>query len=174
MIIMHPKAARSKKHSSEIQSRRNIPAYSTCSHKANIDLKRSMGQVDFRQKQTSTIRMIQMQWQKQLPKHSTFNILVSAAVEIWKGTRLLVWRQLLQRYVLLHKVPVIDQLQKGNSKLQPGVPIASYSKAVPSRTIWRRALMPRQPYSVAVLSTGGRFSSSSLRGEDRDERWSLL
>lgn len=42
-------------------------------------------------------------------QHSTFNILVSAAVEIWKGTRLLVWRQLLQRYVLLHKVPVIDQ-----------------------------------------------------------------
>ena len=53
-----------------------------------------------------------------------------------------------------------------------------------------RALMPRQPYSVAVPSTGGRFSSSSLRflspanggteggvktiGEDRDERWSLL
>ena len=53
-----------------------------------------------------------------------------------------------------------------------------------------RALMPRQPYSVAVLSTGGRFSSSSLRflspanggteggvktiEEDRDERWSLL
>ena len=31
----------------------------------------------------------------------------------------------------------------------------------------------RQPYSVAVLSTGGRFPSSSLRGEDRDERWSL-
>ena len=42
-------------------------------------------------------------------QHSTFNILVAAAVEIWKGTRLLVWRQLLQRYVLLHKVPVIDQ-----------------------------------------------------------------
>ena len=37
--------------------------------------------------------------------------LTSAAVEIWKGTRLLVWRQLLQRYVLLHKVPVIDQPQ---------------------------------------------------------------
>ena len=37
-----------------------------------------------------------------------------------------------------------------------------------------RPLMVRQPYSVAVLSTGGRFSSSSLRGEDRDERWSLL
>ena len=36
--------------------------------------------------------------------------LTSAAVEIWKGTRLLVWRQLLQRYVLLHKVPVIDQV----------------------------------------------------------------
>ena len=43
-------------------------------------------------------------------QHSTFNILVSAAVEIWKGTLLLVWRQLLQRYVLLHKVPVIDQV----------------------------------------------------------------
>ena len=40
---------------------------------------------------------------------SFFTQLVSAAVEIWKGTRLLVWRQLLQRYVLLHKVPVIDQ-----------------------------------------------------------------
>lgn len=44
-------------------------------------------------------------------QHSAFNILASAAVEIWKGTRLLVWRQLLQRYVLLHKVPVIDQPQ---------------------------------------------------------------
>lgn len=41
---------------------------------------------------------------------SFFTQLVSAAVEIWKGTRLLVWRQLLQRYVLLHKVPVIDQV----------------------------------------------------------------
>ena len=41
---------------------------------------------------------------------SLFEQLTSAAVEIWKGTRLLVWRQLLQRYVLLHKVPVIDQL----------------------------------------------------------------
>ena len=28
-------------------------------------------------------------------------------------------------------------------------------KAVPSRTIWRRPLMVRQPYSVAVPSTGG-------------------
>ena len=44
-------------------------------------------------------------------QYSTFNILVAAAVELWKGTRLLVWRQLLQRYVLLHKVPVIDQPQ---------------------------------------------------------------
>lgn len=40
---------------------------------------------------------------------SFFTQLVAAAVELWKGTRLLVWRQLLQRYVLLHKVPVIDQ-----------------------------------------------------------------
>ena len=42
---------------------------------------------------------------------SPFTQLTAAAVEIWKGTRLLVWRQLLQRYVLLHKVPVIDQPQ---------------------------------------------------------------
>ena len=27
---------------------------------------------------------------------------------MWQGARMLVWRQLLQRYVLLHKVPVID------------------------------------------------------------------
>ena len=45
---------------------------------------------------------------------SLFTQLTSAAVEIWKGTRLLVWRQLLQRYVLLHKVPVIDQPQNEN------------------------------------------------------------
>lgn len=44
-------------------------------------------------------------------QHSTFNILVAAAVEMWKGTRLLVWRRLLQRYVLLHKVPVVEQPQ---------------------------------------------------------------
>ena len=30
-------------------------------------------------------------------------------------------------------------------------------KAVPSRTTWRRSLMVRQPYSVAVPSTGGRL-----------------
>ncbi len=30
-------------------------------------------------------------------------------------------------------------------------------KAVPFRTTWRRPLMVRQPYSVAVLSTGGRL-----------------
>ena len=29
--------------------------------------------------------------------------------------------------------------------------------AVPSRKTWRRPLMVRQPYSVAVLSTGGRL-----------------
>ena len=40
---------------------------------------------------------------------SLFAQLTSAAVEMWKGTRLLVWRKLLQRYVLLHKVPVVDQ-----------------------------------------------------------------
>ena len=34
--------------------------------------------------------------------------LTSAAVEVWQGARLLVWRKLLQRYVLLHKVPIVD------------------------------------------------------------------
>ena len=42
-------------------------------------------------------------------QHSTFNILVAAAVEVWQGARFLVWRKLLQRYVLLHKIPVVDQ-----------------------------------------------------------------
>ncbi len=36
---------------------------------------------------------------------SLFTSLASAAVEMWQGTRLLVWRKLLQRHVLLHKVP---------------------------------------------------------------------
>ena len=40
---------------------------------------------------------------------SLFPQLSSAAVEVWQGARLLVWRKLLQRYVLLHKVPVVDQ-----------------------------------------------------------------
>ena len=36
-------------------------------------------------------------------------------------------------------------------------------KAVPSRTTWRRPLMVRQPYSAAVLSTGGRLHPRFLR-----------
>lgn len=40
---------------------------------------------------------------------SLFTQLSAAAVEIWQGARMLVWRKLLQRYVLLHRVPVIDQ-----------------------------------------------------------------
>lgn len=40
---------------------------------------------------------------------SLFSQLSAAAVEVWQGARLLVWRQFLQRYVLLHKVPVVDQ-----------------------------------------------------------------
>ena len=34
---------------------------------------------------------------------------------------------------------------------------SNYIYAVPARTIWRRPLMVRQPYSVAVPSTGGRL-----------------
>ena len=30
-------------------------------------------------------------------------------------------------------------------------------QAVPTRILWRRPLIVRQPYSVAVLSTGGRL-----------------
>lgn len=37
-----------------------------------------------------------------------FTQLAAAAVEVWQGARMLVWRKLLQRYVLLHKVPVVD------------------------------------------------------------------
>lgn len=41
------------------------------------------------------------------------------AVEIWQGTRLQEWRQLLQQYVLLHKVPIEDQpsVISGNKEL---------------------------------------------------------
>ena len=37
-----------------------------------------------------------------------FSQLTAAAVEVWQGARLLIWRKLLQRHVLLHKVPIID------------------------------------------------------------------
>ena len=47
-------------------------------------------------------------------------------------------------------------------------------KAVPSRRIWRRPLMVRQPYSVAVLSTGGRLHPSFLRREGLVRMWSSL
>ena len=36
-------------------------------------------------------------------------------------------------------------------------PHLTLPQAVPARTTMARALMPRQPYSVAVLSTGGRL-----------------
>ena len=42
------------------------------------------------------------------------------------------------------------------SKAVPQI-IPTYSKAVPARTIWRRPMMVRQTYSVAVLSTRGRL-----------------
>ena len=71
-----------------------------------------------------------------------------------------------------------------------------YSKAVPSRTTmaralklnrsppfprrshpaqpWRRALMPRQPYSAAVPSTGGRLHPRFLRKRGLGRKWSSL
>ena len=48
-----------------------------------------------------------------------------------------------------------------------------FLQAVPFRTIWRRPLMVRQPYSVAVPSTGGRLHP--LVPEEREawrEKWS--
>ena len=46
-----------------------------------------------------------------------------------------------------------------------------YPHAVPSRTIWRRPLMVRQPYSEAVPSSGGRLHPlSSLREERLGEK----
>ena len=48
------------------------------------------------------------------------------------------------------------------------------NKAVPSRKTWRRPLMVRQPYSVAVLSTGGRLHPSFQRREGLVRMWSSL
>ena len=48
-----------------------------------------------------------------------------------------------------------------NGKPSPDIP--TFIQAVPARTTMARAVMPRQPYSEAVPSTGGRFPSSSLR-----------
>ena len=48
-------------------------------------------------------------------------------------------------------------------------------KAVPSRKTWRRPLMVRQPYSVAVPSTGGRLHPLSPEGKGAwGKRWSSL
>ena len=49
-----------------------------------------------------------------------------------------------------------------------------FLQAVPSRTTWRRPLMVRQPYSVAVPSTGGRLHPSFLRREGLVRMWSSL
>ena len=51
----------------------------------------------------------------------------------------------------------------GYSKLSPGGPIP-HNLA--------RALMPRQPYSVAVLSTGGRLHPRFLRKRGLGRKWS--
>ena len=48
-----------------------------------------------------------------------------------------------------------------------------YIPGGPSSTIWRRPLMVRQPYSVAVLSTGGRLHPLVPEGREAwRERWS--
>ena len=52
---------------------------------------------------------------------------------------------------------------------------ASYSKLSPGGPIphnLARALMPRQPYSVAVLSTGGRLHPRFLRKRGLGRKWS--
>ena len=53
--------------------------------------------------------------------------------------------------------------------------IANYSKLYPGGPIphnLARALMPRQPYSVAVLSTGGRLHPRFLRKRGLGRKWS--
>ena len=55
--------------------------------------------------------------------------------------------------------------------------IANYSKLYPGGPIphnLARALMPRQPYSVAVLSTGGRLHPRFLRKRGLGRKWSPL
>ena len=54
--------------------------------------------------------------------------------------------------------------------------IANYSKLYPGGPIphnLARALMPRQPYSVAVLSTGGRLHPRFLRKRGLGRKWSF-
>ena len=46
------------------------------------------------------------------------------------------------------------------------------NKAVPSRKTWRRPLMVRQPWSVAVPSTGGRLHPRFLRKRGLGRKWS--
>ena len=51
--------------------------------------------------------------------------------------------------------------------LNPHLPLP---QAVPARITWRRPLMPRRPYSVAVLSTRGRLHPRFLREERLGEK----
>ena len=69
------------------------------------------------------------------------------------------------------------QNSQGKSALITTKSIVNYKLLFPGGPIpqnMARPLMVRQPYSVAVLSTGGRFSPSLLRREGRGERWSPL
>ena len=63
-----------------------------------------------------------------------------------------------------------------NNVLQFGIYINMYHHSMRSHPAqpWRRPLMVRQPYSVAVLSTGGRLHLSFLRREGLVRMWSSL
>ena len=58
--------------------------------------------------------------------------------------------------LLSKKAPFIIKLYLSEVDIELYNCVSLY-KAVPSRITWRRPLMVRQPYSVAVLSTGGRL-----------------
>ena len=55
------------------------------------------------------------------------------------------------------KMPKICKLSANYHKTSTSIILSTFPQAVPSRTTWRRPLMVRQPYSVAVPSTGGRL-----------------
>ena len=69
-----------------------------------------------------------------------------------------------QNYAFFLKPPrksqEICKLSANYHKTSTSIILSTFPQAVPSRITWHRALMPRQPYSEAVPSTGGRLHPS--------------
>lgn len=108
---------------------------------------------------------------------SLFTPLTAAAVEVWQGARLLVWRKLLQRYVLLHRVPVVDKpyvitpdttLEQAFAKTddQPNIATISTALAEMKETIETHIEKDEIAYAVfRLLSTSLVFSSHYAEDE---------